>query len=305
MQRPFHLLASIHLAAVLSGAALLHAQAPGVPIYEPAHSGKPASEEQRLREQVEALRKGGQLLEVAAVRSQIAKDKVWTGVLPKPERRPLAAHEIWERARASYLRVGYYYLCGKCTNWHMNMAGAYAIAKDGVAVTCHHVLAQMDIEMKEGFLFAADDQGNAYPVTDILAVNAGLDTAIVKTAAVGLPPRPLNTEVRPGDRGYLFSDPKGNRGFFSEGMVNRFVKTHFQGKEVIRMNVGTDWAPGSSGAAILDVCGNAIGHVSTIHTVLADPKKGAEPSRSTETLMVLHAAVRAADVLSLVAPVPR
>ncbi len=32
----------------------------------------------------------------------------------------------------------------------------------------------------------------------------------------------------------------------------------------LRLNVSTDWAPGSSGAAVLDQCGNAIGHVSTI-----------------------------------------
>ena len=34
--------------------------------------------------------------------------------------------------------------------------------------------------------------------------------------------------------------------------------------ESLRVNVSTDWAPGSSGAAVLDEYGNAIGHVSRI-----------------------------------------
>ena len=34
--------------------------------------------------------------------------------------------------------------------------------------------------------------------------------------------------------------------------------------KALRLNVSTDWAPGSSGAAVLDERGNVIGHVSTI-----------------------------------------
>jgi hypothetical protein len=54
-------------------------------------------------------------------------------------------------------------------------------------------------------------------------------------------------------------------------VVNRFYWYGRPGKagaaeewDRLRLNVSTDWAPGSSGAAVLDACGNAIGHVTSI-----------------------------------------
>ena len=63
-----------------------------------------------------------------------------------------------------------------------------------------------------------------------------------------------------------------------------------------------DWAPGSSGAAILDACGNCIGHVSTISTLgdEGEPGDASHEPKRPETHLVIHNAVRAADVLSLI-----
>ena len=67
-----------------------------------------------------------------------------------------------------------------------------------------------------------------------------------------------------------------------------------------RMNVSTDWAPGSSGAAVIDECCNAIGHVSEISAQGKSEK--AESKGAGQTLIVFHNAVCADDVLSLVRP---
>jgi hypothetical protein len=125
-------------------------------------------------------------------------------------------------------------------------------------------------------------------------------------------PLPLSTNVYPGDMAFCFSDPLLNRGYFSSGIVNRFYQ--FPGRRPIdapptaayapiRLNVGTDWAPGSSGSAVLDDCGNAIGHVSTIGAVTEDEAAETDTGYLRirgPTMIVFHEAVAARDVLRLI-----
>jgi hypothetical protein len=138
----------------------------------------------------------------------------------------------------------------------------------------------------------------------------------------------------PGDKVYCFSEPKGRRGYFSEGMVNRFTRHPFRNNmrlatpdtpvpkpdptrgtpppqpvstnpenDPVWIQVSTSWAPGSSGSAVLDVHGNAIGHVSQIQTVYQDPSKPG--ANASGTLMVLHDAIAASNVLKLIKNKPR
>ena len=72
-----------------------------------------------------------------------------------------------------------------------------------------------------------------------------------------------------GDSVWCLSDPRGERGYFSTGIVNRFVERTVGDARGRRINVSTDWAPGSSGAAILDEAGNVIGHVATIRALFS------------------------------------
>jgi hypothetical protein len=160
---------------------------------------------------------------------------------------------------------------------------------------------------KEGFLVAADDSDNVFPVTEILASNPFSDVCLVKIEATKLKPLPLATEVSPGDRAFCFSWPLGQRGYFSEGMVNRFIKRtqRRSGEATTRINVSTDWAPGSSGSAIIDERGNAIGHVVSISPMTSEPrasKKGGEKRQPEGPQIVLHEAASAADVLRLIEP---
>ncbi|MEQ2009394.1 MAG: serine protease, partial [Limisphaerales bacterium] len=228
-------------------------------------------------------------------------------VLPAARSSRLAGRELWAASRAAHMRVGWNFLCTKCNNWHLNLAGGYALTKDGAVATCFHVV-KLPVNFKEGFLVATDEQGRLHAVTEILAGDERTDACIIRTSARDLKPLPLSTNVFPGDRAFCFSDPLGQRGYFSDGIVNRFLARN-RGSDtnappITRLNVTTDWAPGSSGSAVLDEFGNAIGHVTTITTLPAAPtsttatEKGkADPAR---ILITLHEAVSAKDVLSLI-----
>jgi hypothetical protein len=205
----------------------------------------------------------------------------------------LPAREICVAARRSHLRIGWSYLCPKCGKWHVNLAGGYWLTADGAAVTCFHVV-ESGHDLKEGCLVALDEAGKVLPVVEVLAAKQESDACIVRVAGEEPTPLALNTNIYPGDTVYCYSDPVEHRDYFSAGIVNRFYRP-------TRINVSTDWAPGSSGSAILDECGNVIGHVSTISafTDEANPKPQPAPTaKSTE--IVFHEAVSARDVMRLI-----
>lgn len=226
--------------------------------------------------------------------------------LPAVLTRPLAGRELAARAARAYLRAGWIYRCSKCSQWHLTLAGGYAIARDTV-VTAWHVMATPD-KMKPGEGWPVIVQGEAeiLPIVSVLAGSEAADTIILRVAPGDLRPLPLSGGAQVGDAAYCFSDPHDAHGYFSSGIVNRFFSRSGGAADNPgdrRFNVSTDWAPGSSGAAVLDECGNAIGHVARIQA-LHDKKQAAESGgnheESASTIMTLHEAVSAKAVLSLI-----
>jgi S1-C subfamily serine protease len=219
------------------------------------------------------------------------------------------------------VRIGWYYLCPDCGHFHLNAAGGYAISADGIVATCYHCVDPGDAK-GEGYLVAADSTGAVLPVTTVIAANRVLDCALVRVAGGTLTPLALNPDVATGDPAYLYSDPLDTRGYFSAGIVNRFYWQNTKGANPatlagilrLRLNVSTDWAPGSSGAAVLDAFGNVIGHVSMISALHEAPGK-APPKRAnddnkdesdkhakgirSDPLITLHEAIPARGVLLL------
>jgi len=232
-----------------------------------------------------------------------------------PSQSRLSGREIAERARASYVRMGWYYHCSECGNWHLNMAGGYAIAANTV-VTAYHVLeAPAKMKNAEGFLIAIRNDSEVIPVVAIVAADKDTDAAILRLGVSNLAPLALSDDERIGDTVFCLSDPRGIRGYFSSGIINRYFSIKpAAGADARfrRVNVSTDWAPGSSGAAILDECGNVAGHVARISSIFNDPhapgvadradradradSAGARPA----TLMNLHEAVPAKSVLAVI-----
>jgi hypothetical protein len=298
----------------------IRAQAPGVPI----ETNRPRMGDAQVLERAKEIREAGGLLSAAQVTEQIGKPLGGNIELPKTATEPLPGREVAARARAAYVQLGWYYLCPRCEHWHLSLSGAYAIAKDAIA-TCHHCIVPK-ADMREGYLIAVDQTGAVIPVTGVIAKSETMDAAILRVGGGSFGVLPLNDQVAQGDTAYCFSEPLGQEGYFSAGIVNRFLwRAGKKGEpgsidelKYLRVNVSTDWAPGSSGAAVLDAAGNAIGHVSTIAPLRETPAPGARPAAtpapdadkqeppktrtdrfSGATLITLHEAVPARGVMAL------
>lgn len=230
------------------------------------------------------------LLDVKSLQGQLSRAACQLP-LPKAQNQPLSPAEVCQRAREATIGIGTLYLCEKCSHWHTNIAGGYAVTEDGVVATAYHVLRSDDIKMREGYFIAVDVEGNVYAVKEVLAGNQAADVALVRTTATGRKPLALNTDVRSGDSAFCLSSPQGRQQFFSSGMVSRFYLFN----EAVFLNVTTDWATGSSGSAVLDACGNAIGHVASTRTLLSK-------SAPEGVQMTLKNAASAQELLKLCLP---
>jgi hypothetical protein len=246
-------------------------------------------------------------LTLATIREQLHRPSCQLD-LPRPNTSKLRPREVWERARASYLRVGWFYLCTHCDQWRLNMAGGYLLTRDGAVGTGYHVV-EPPRDLREGCLIVADDSGKIFPVSEILAANRDSDACILRIQGSGFAPLPLNTNVWPGDAAFCLSDPLGRRGYFSEGIVNRFFALperrlpYTPGAPMFsptRINVSTDWSFGSSGAPVLDEFGNAIGHVSLLAMEGTDLKEAAGEKTADPATIIFHEATSARDILWLV-----
>ena len=302
----------ITLAGIIAFAAAVcfhaRAQAPGVPICR--QMGQESQYTARLLGDAKKLFSADKAIKLAQVRTELKRTSCQL-TLPKASKRKLPGREICIAARHGHLRVGWSYLCDKCGNWHLNLAGGYILTTKGAVATCFHVIEPAH-EVRDGCLVAVDEEGIVFPVAEVLAANPESDACIVRLAGGGFKPLPLNTDVYPGDTVYCYSDPVEHRDYFSAGIVNRFYQlgaSRSAGPRApaavapTRINVSTDWAPGSSGSAVLDDCGNVIGHVSTISSVRDESTPKAQDSSAEKpAAMVFHEAVSARDVLLLIRP---
>ncbi len=242
--------------------------------------------------------RAGLFLDHEQTTAQVNAPKPGAITLIKEATQSRSSRDVARLARASHLRAGWFFHCTKCDKWHLNMAGAYAIATDVVA-TANHVLGK-PANLKEGWLIVADEQNKIYSTKAVLCADASADTALLRVSGVGLKPLPISTDVELGELAYCFSDPLRHRGYFSAGIVNRLYSEDPRLSPFSeRLNVSTDWAQGSTGSAILDDGGNVIGHVTRIQTFnsMRDANTGAQ---NPGTTLVLHEAIPAKVILNLV-----
>lgn len=254
--------------------------------------------DKELIEKLTVLRTSKQLLSMAEVEQGLAKPSGAKVTLPAISKTVLKPAEVATKARQALVRIRWLYLCNKCNNWHTRGADGYAIAEGGVVATCYHCLDTDKLEMREGYVYASDSAGNVYPVKEIIAADEKLDAAIVRVEGGKFPPLALNDQTEQGETAYLLSDPMEVGGYFSAGMINRFYWTNgsdpgdptvLAGARNLRIQMSTDWAPGSSGGAVLDECGNVMGHVGKISTLdqvpvqAVVPGSGGAPTRVPST----------------------
>ncbi len=287
---PFLILVSI--------SSCLLAQTADTPIFEQSGAAVKKFQDELIQKAL-VVREKVSVIDKAEIDKQILAPKPEPIKLPTAHTKELSPEDIAEHAHKSNLRVGYCYKCMSCENWHINLAGGYAIAPN-VIVTCDHVLATKT-KMRDGFIVAIDHAGNVACGVAILAHNATMDAAIIKVAGSEFTPVPLNANVEQGSLSYCFSYPLKQQGYFSAGIINRFYwhnryqdqdKSTIDALSYLRVNYSNDWAPGSSGSPLFDSAGNVTGHVSTI--------SGLSGGKDKSPMLTLHEGIPARAVQALV-----
>lgn len=280
-----------------------------------------------LLKQAAALREAGELMTEETLRSQLAQPTPTAIAFPPPNRRRITSRQVAQVAREAMVRVGWHGRRGEKGRWQIHLSGGYAVTADGVVASCYHCIVPIK-GLQDASLVAVDHTGTVRAVTAVIAANKTLDACLVRVAGEPLKALPLSDNVAVGESAYCFSDPFDQHGYFSDGIVNRFYWLRKKRGEPntlgelqhLRMNVSTDWAPGSSGAAVLDGYGNAIGHVARINPLTLNgsgvfpaeeetPQGAAEPApkerhiaastASETTLMVVHEAIPARGILAM------
>ena len=254
----------------------------------------------------EQLFNAGKLVAYKTLRSQL--DRRQTALaLPEARKEKLPATEVYRLVRESSVSVGSFFKCTRCKNWHFESSSGF-VAADGVVSTCQHVVDIKDPRMKEGYLVVADAAGHVYAVSEVLATNPAADTCLLRVPGLPLKPLPLNPAAAVGERVYCLGHPDGNHWMFTEGMLARYFinrEAPDTGKAVapaLYINVTAEYSPGSSGAPIVDECGNVVGQVESITTSLEEERAGKNKTITSSFGMPLRMCVSAEEIAKLATP---
>lgn len=248
----------------------------------PGFSGTPGRfviDDDSYTEQVckagEKLLHAHKLISIETLRAQVHTKGIGLSLAPV-SREKLEPPDLCERLRESTLAIGSLYLCPDCHNWHFSGSSGFVLNENGIVCTCCHVLVEEDEQIKESYLVAADSEGHVYPIKSVVAADIDADSCLLKIEASGLKSLPLRSGVRAGEPVYCLSHPGGYFFMFTQGMVARLNRRsnvdHLdQGREdgtsgrpILLLNITAEFAPGSSGAPVVDACGNVVGQVASI-----------------------------------------
>jgi S1-C subfamily serine protease len=230
----------------------------------------------------------GKLKPLKALQEQL-HTKTFPFRQPAIAQQKLSPPDLCERLRESTLAVGTIFKCADCGNWHFDSSAGFVIAEGGVVCTCCHVIVGEDCASKEAYFVVADSTGKVFPVQAVLAADTESDTCLIKTDAVSLKPLPIRAHARAGERVYCLSHPGGYHFMFTEGMIARLnlrrndvldERGQTSGeltRPVLFLNITAEFAPGSSGAPIVDEAGNVVGQVASIADA-GEPEAGDEHS---------------------------
>jgi len=209
----------------------------------------------------------------------------------------LSPPEICDRLQESVVAVGSYYRCPDCNQWHFNSSSGFVAASNGVVATSCHVVNVIDEGVKESYLAVADATGRVYPVESVLAADTDADACFLQVAGLHLKPLPLRADIRAGERIFCLSNPGGNHFMFTEGMVARVNRRRDElpddrnpnktvlTRPLLFLNITAEYAPGSSGAPIVDESANVVGQVSSI-AELGEPSNGDDTNAPSPSVAI-------------------
>ena len=198
----------------------------------------------------------------------------------------------YEKQKEGVLIMAKLYLCDNCPNFHANTSSGFVINKDGLCVSNHHIFSQTEYD-KNTYLgmFAIDQHGHVYPVTQIHAIDDKMDLAIFKIdSKKPLKPIKLSASNAPISHDVnLISHPFGEYYTYSYGKVTRYYIS--PAKNSLRGSISADFALGSSGAPVMDKNGRVVGVVSSTFALFA---------AENEAQMVVKQIVPVSEIYQLV-----
>lgn len=182
-------------------------------------------------------------------------------------------YDFYNQFRNGVLMMGKMHKCGHCPEDHIGTASAFLISDDGVCVTNYHVFKSYDPTQPNDYItfFVMDYEQNIYPVIEVLAASKHDDLAVfrIETNGVNLKSLAVGNELGCGEAINLISHPDHRFYTYTQGHIDRkYIKP---GSTKIRQSISAEFAKGSSGAPILDNCGNVVGVVAGTQNIYYDP----------------------------------
>lgn len=195
------------------------------------------------------------------------------GVLTTPSKQKVTGYSFYENYRKGVLMIGKMYKCDNCPEDHITAASSFIITEDGICATNYHVFKSYDPSKPNNYItsYVMDYEQNIYPVTEVLAASKHDDLAIFKIDTKGkkLKPLALGNELGSGEAINLISHPDNRFYTYTQGHIDRkYIKP---GSTKIRQSISAEFAKGSSGAPIMDKCGNVVGVVAGTQNIYYDP----------------------------------
>jgi len=136
----------------------------------------------------------------------------------------------------------------------------YFISTNGVFVASSHVIHSPDYE---GIVVLTGD-GRVLSVRAVLADDEENDLAILQAEGDPVSALALETSVDAGNRVAVLRHPVGSFFTFTQGSVTRRSLQHRGSHSQELLEITADFGPGSSGAPVVNSCGNVVGWADTL-----------------------------------------
>lgn len=250
----------------------------------------------RLVDHLEHVQEGTNAITIQTLQTQL--DRTGTvAKLVRPQTRERSWDEVYERVKPGVCIVGKLYKCGRCSEWHVTAASGFVISTNGLLVTNYHV-----VEGGTGTVMGAlSGAGKFHAVREVKAANRREDVAILQLDGEGFTPLPVVADKPVGSPICVLSHPDG--GFYSltAGIISRYCLESVAPRSRIKRHnfvITADYAKGSSGAPVIDDCGNVVGLASSTVSIYYNEDHG----RKDNLQQVIKYCVPAQCILDLVAP---
>ena len=208
----------------------------------------------------------GKTVENATLQEAMKSDFTYNAAAPEEFTLTKDGEDLYDSVDDGVLIISRLYLCGKCDRLHANSASGFAISKDGLAVTNHHVMENTD-ELTKTFV-AVTRSGKVYPIVEVLAASDKHDLAVIRLD-IGddeLSPVPIARTAEVGEDVHVVSHPKSRFYEYSRGHIGRFLISR-RNQNTPRISVTSHYGGGSSGGPIFNDKGQVVAVVSEAEIV--------------------------------------